>query len=389
MFEKREQNYKNYAATYTDNPTLENWEGLTIAFEDVVDSQSTLQSTQDIVGNYKEVVPLGIKNFGANYDRLQQLRTGFKSLGANGMYLNAQMEELTGIFELKESIYGEEFMEQFSESSMVDLGEDIRKETSKFQESIKVDEIQSLKDAGRWLSSSTTQLLPSFSMALTGPMALPLFFVTGAGAAGLDVAIDQKNAGIRFAKNFDLLNDKSKTLDPFQIMGIEEEMKQDKKTLEITPGQKLTKQFVDGIAEVMFEKYGTMLLMRNVKQGIKSMGRMSKMEAFTYAGKGFIGGNIREGGSEWGTNAVQNFASIYVLDQNKNFFPEDAEGFEKFKGSFTGGLEVYAQGGLMGSGINSINGYKAVKQAIVSEIYTKADMTALNCLLYTSPSPRD
>ena len=381
QFEKTETDFVNYKATYDENPTFENWEGLSTAFESLIDSQSTLQATEDIVGTYKDVVPLGIKNFGANYDRLQQLRTGFKSIGASAMYLNAQMEELTGAFAVKEYLYGEEFMEQFSEGAMTDLGEDMRTETSKFQGSIKVDEIQSLKDAGRWLASSTTQLLPSFSMALTGPMALPLFFVTGAGGAGLDIAIDQKNASIRLKKNFDRLelskNNPDNKIDPFTMMAIESEMEEDKKILDITLGQKLTKQGIDGIAEVMFEKYGTMILMRNVRQGIRSMGKMTTMEAFGYAGKGFIGGINREGASEWGTNAVQNFASIYVLDQNKNFFPEDAVGFEKFKGSFTGGLEVYAQGGLMGGGISSINGFKAVKQAIVSEMYTKADMTTL------------
>ena len=379
-FEKREKEYTNYAATYADNPTIENWEGLTVAFENILKSQEVLQETQNIVGTYNDVAPLAIQNFGADYDRLNQLRTGFKTQGVNMLYLGAQMGSLYD--ELWYNVTGSNAAllslakSKAGEQAVANLGEDIRRETATYQKSLKVDEITSLKDAGRWLASSTTQLLPSATMAMTGQMALPLFFMTGAGGAGLDIAIDQKNASIRLAKNFELINGENPP-DAFQMMAIKQEMKEDQKTLDISLGQKLTKQGIDGLAEVMFEKYGTMLIMRGIKDGIKHLGKMSVKEAFYYSGKGFVGGINREGASEWGTNAVQNFASIYVLDQNKNFFPEDAVGFEKFKGSFSGGLEVYAQGGLMGGGLSSINGFRAVKQAITSEMYTKKDMAYL------------
>ena len=373
-FESELSVYRANEEAYIKAPSFQGWTNLTTDFENLIESQGNLQESQNLVNQYVDVAPLAIKNFSADYNRLRQLRTGFKNLGTDFLYIANQMDELTGRKALQTKIYGEEFMENFSEDSIIDLSKSIDKETATYQQSLKVDEIRSASDAARWVAASTTELIPSFSMALTGSAALPLFFLSGAGSAGLEVAKDQKDAAIRLKQNLEKLETAE---DPFSIMALESEIEKDKKTLKITAGQKLTKQFIDGIAEVMFEKYGTMLLLKQAKKGIKMIPKQTITESIGFAGKGIGAGLNREGLSEWGTNTVQNWGSIYVLDQNKNLFPEGAIGIEKFKGVFTGGLEVYAKGGLMGAGISSSNGAAAIKQAIASEIYTKADLAKL------------
>ncbi len=374
-FESELNTYRANEEAYAKAPSFEGWTNLTTDFENLIESQANLQESEKLVNQYIDVAPLAIKNFGADYNRLRQLRTGFKNIGVDMMYIVNQMDQLSG--EISYRATGNPMMKiqaQLGEDQIVDLSKSIDKETATYQESLKIDEIKSASDAGRWVAASTTELIPSFSMALTGSAALPLFFLSGAGSAGLEVAKDQKDAAIRLKQNLEKLETAE---DPFSIMALESEIEKDKKTLKITPGQKLTKQFIDGIAEVMFEKYGTMLLLKQAKKGLKMIPKQTITESIVFAGKEMATGLNREGLSEWGTNAIQNWSSIYVLDQNKNLFPEGAVGVEKFKGVFTGGLEVYAKGALMGGAISGTNGIAAIKQAIASELYTKADLAKL------------
>ena len=77
-------------------------------------------------------------------------------------------------------------------------------------------------------------------------------------------------------------------------------------------------------------------------------------------------GNLREGGSEFGTTVMQNIADNIFVD-NKNIFD----------GTFEGGLESFAQGALMGGGISSISGMKMIRHTWRSEMATKADRDRL------------
>ena len=214
-FESELNTYRANEEAYVKAPSFEGWKNLTTDFENLIESQGNLQESQNLVNQYIDVAPLAIKNFSANYNRLKQIRTGFKSVSADVLYIANQMEELTGIKALQTKIYGEEFMENFSENSIIKLSKSIDKETATYQESLKVDEIRSISDAGRWGAASLTELIPSFSMALTGPAALPLFFLSGAGGAGLEIAKDQKDAAIRLKENLEKLETAE---DPFSIM---------------------------------------------------------------------------------------------------------------------------------------------------------------------------
>ena len=107
--------------------------------------------------------------------------TGFKGVGANiaytGGYLSMFNGNTAGMYIQSEALR-DAYMSPF-----VELKDDINKESESYQYSLKVDEIRSMKDAGRWLASSTVNLIPSLSVAFTGPAALPLFFTMGFGEA--------------------------------------------------------------------------------------------------------------------------------------------------------------------------------------------------------------
>ena len=102
-------------------------------------------------------------------------------MGASFAYTMAQLAEMSDIggtvlFNASPAIFNMQLEDRYG---VVSLGASMEKEISNFQKDIKVDEITSIKDAGRWVAGSTTQLIPSLSLAFTGPAAMPLFFASG------------------------------------------------------------------------------------------------------------------------------------------------------------------------------------------------------------------
>jgi len=228
-----------------------------------------------------------------------------------------------------------------------------------YQTSIGVDDIKDLNDAGRWVASSTTNLIPSLTMAATGSAALPLFFLSGAGGSGLDLAVRKKDAAERIISNRSRL-ESGEVTDSFEINAIEQEIAEDTKTLGISTLRGVTNQALAGIAEVAFERIGTIAILKGIKQGIKGLPKETIKEGFKFAGKQFLKGSAQEGASELGTTLVQNWGDIYILGEDKNIFE--------------GGLESFAQGALMGAGLGSVNGFKAVSQGVASEAATKEEI---------------
>ena len=131
------------------------------------------------------------------------------------------------------------------------------KETEDYQRAVQVDEIRSVKDAGRWVAGSRPNLVPSLAMAFTGPAAMPLFFLSGFGGKGMTIAIDQQEAYGRLLENRKIL-DENPNIDGFEKMFIEQQMEKDAKVVNISNIQAISTQVLYGAAEVVFEKVGTM-----------------------------------------------------------------------------------------------------------------------------------
>ena len=347
--------YETSLAAYEANPTLLTFKAAENNFQKLLVTQNNIQDLQNKVEkeNLEEkasFVPITIQSFGKNYNRMLQLRSNFKNLGTSISYPLAQLS-MMGV-----KNYDEAIEETFG---VVSTYQDIQDEISSYQKSIEVDDIKDLDDAGRWVASSTTNLIPSLTMAATGSAALPLFFLSGAGGSGLDLAVRKKDAAERIISNRSRL-ESGEVTDSFEINAIEQEIAEDTKTLGISTLRGVTNQALAGIAEVAFERIGTIAILKGIKQGIKGLPKETIKEGFKFAGKQFLKGSAQEGVSELGTTLVQNWGDIYILGEDKNIFE--------------GGLESFAQGALMGAGLGSVNGFKAVSQGVASEAATKEEI---------------
>jgi hypothetical protein len=373
---KTEESLKNAIKEYELNPTQDNYRVATAIEVDYLQKQGEIQSLQnklkkDGVFEKNKTVPLALMDFNKDYNRIKQLRTSFKSTIGNITYAGAALATLAGQVNnpgaIAVSLSGPESTSKKIESitGLVSLGEDLQKETENFQRAIAVDEINSLSDAGKWVAGSSVNLIPSLAMAMTGPAAMPLFFLSGFGSKGMEMAVGRKNSIERMIKNKQFLID-NPNADAFTLMSLEKEMAEDAKILGISEWQSLGIQALYGIAEVAMEKVGTMTLLKNLKNGTKMLSPTNVKEGFKYLGKGLkeIGKGIRvEGGSEFGTTVAQNFGDIFVLGEDKNLFE--------------GGLESFAQGALMGGAMNSVGVAKGLRQGYISVLASKKESAKL------------
>ena len=374
---KTEESLKAAIKEFELNPTRDNYTVATTIEQDYLQKQGEMQSLQSKLkkdGSFDKVktVPLALMDFNKDYNRLRQLRSSFKSTAAGITYeaatlaaLAGQMNNPSGIATILASS-GSTGVKIEDATGLVSLGDDFQKETENFQRAIAVDEINNISDAGKWVAGSAVNLVPSLAMALTGPAAMPLFFLSGGGSKGMDLAVSRKKASERMLKNKKYLVE-NPNADTFTLMALNKEMDEDAKILDIKEWQSLSIQALYGIAEVAMEKVGTMTLLKNLKNGTKMLSPTTIKEGFKYVGKGLkeVGKGMRvEGGSEFGTTVLQNFGDIFILGEDKNLFE--------------GGLESFSQGALMGGGMNSINVAKGLRQGYVSVLANKEESRKLS-----------
>ena len=352
---------------YNKNKTKENYLQAFELQSSFLKQQNDLQKAQKTledsgVADREKAIPYAIDDFNRNYDRLEQLVSATKSMGTDVMYSMAQLNILRDPSSLVKLASGTKFSELAEMKSVISLGSDMQKEMENFQRAIAVDEINSVKDAGRWVAGSMPNLLPSLGMAMTGPAAMPLFFMSGAGGKGMEIAIKQKEASERMLNNSKLLEE-NPNMDGLERASIETQMDKDSEFLNIPEWKVLSNQALAGIAEVAFERIGTMRLLKGLKDGVKMLPPQTIKEGFEFVGKQLEKGLRVEGGSEFGTTLFQNIGDVYFLNEDKNVFE--------------GGLESFAQGALMGGGIGAVTAFKGVKQAVISELANKAEVNEL------------
>ena len=353
---------------YELNPSIETYDTAFKLQNDLLIDQARLQGLQNKLieqglDDRADYIPLAISDFNKNYSRLEQLSTAFKTTAATVGYGLAVLGQIANdplYFAMPAAVNSEKLNRG---TGLVDLISDLNVETAGYQETMGVGDIGSISDAGRWVAGTSMNLIPSLAMATTGPAALPLFFLSGFGGATSDMAVQQQDAATRMLSNKKLL-DEGVDMDFLSRAMIEGEMQKDAKLLKIENWRILSNAALHGIAEVAFEKVGTIAIFKSLKTGIQGMPPWALKEGFAkagsiayYGGKQITKGVLQEGGSEFATTLVQNFGDIYILGEDKNFFE--------------GGLESFAGGALMGGGMKSINAFKAVHAGIASELETK------------------
>ena len=353
---------------YSKNKTKENYLQAFELQSSYLKQQNDVQRTQAALEasgamDREKAVPFAIDDFNRNYDRLDQLVSATKSMGTDIMYSMAQLSLLRDPYTYAKLAAGTKISTLVEkQTGLVSLGRDMQKEMENFQRAIAVDEINSVKDAGRWVAGSIPNLLPSLGMAMTGPAAMPLFFLSGAGGKGMEMAIKQKEASERMVNNNKLLKE-NPNMDPLERASIETQMNKDADILKIEDWKILSNQALAGVAEVAFERIGTMRLLKGLKDGVKMLPPQTVKEGFEFVGKQLEKGFRVEGGSEFGTTVFQNIGDVYFLNEDKNVFE--------------GGLESFSQGALMGGGIAAVTAFKGVKQAVISELANKAEVDEL------------
>jgi len=368
---------------YEANPTQEEYVSLQNQQLELLDKQGRVQAMQgkaEKIGllDRAETIPLAIADLKKNYNRMTQLNLGFSSLGQTigfaAMTLSSYVgENQYAILPGVDYVPLRQISEQLdAEIGSTSLSQDLAAKTANNQNAIDVDEIRNATDVGSWLMNSTVNLAPSLSMAATGPLALPLFFASGAGGVLEGNAITQKEAASRMLLNKKWL-DSNPDADPLEIAIRESEMEKDTKALNIADWRVLSNTALTGFAEVFFEKIGTMTILKNIGRGIKQLPTATLRQGIYTGSKGLVKGAFREGGSELGTTIVQNFGEIYLMDEDKNFF----DAITDREGLFKGGLESFAQGAFMGGGMTSLNSIKAVSAGLQSEAATQQQQAAM------------
>lgn len=338
---------------FNSNPSLDNFEAATAAVKEVREIENAILDNANSLKNdigEAEYIGLAMNVLKKDYNRLRQMRSVAKGMAADVWLLGAELDELMGI-----SYEGEY-------DKAVALKRETMREAQGFQTNLTIDEVSSMKDAGRWIAGAATNLLPSLGLAATGTAALPLFFMTGAGGKLGEMAVAEEDAAMRLVKNAKYLEE-NPNIDELERAAIEMEMAEDAKTLNISDLQKFGVAGLYGAAEVIFERVGTMHLWKNLGKTAKTLKPTSIKQGMYAIGKTWGEGLKREGGSEWATTLTGNVGDILILGEDKNIFE--------------GGLESFAQGGLMGVGMVSINTPRLVKEAVVGEIATRKESKRL------------
>jgi hypothetical protein len=366
LFEKNKQDYKK-------NPTEEGLALLKRNQIDLLNKQNYLQDEILGIEKYdkenKNFLAPAITNFSANYNSLEELVTNFKQLGTSVALSISEtagniitgVDEVAGVDELGQDYTEMDAFRKRDVFGVYELAKELRKEKETYQKAIGVEDINSVTDAGRWLVSSAVNAVPSLSMALTGPAALPLFFLSGYGGKADQFMANEEEALARLKENMDAID---ASTDPTEQSQLQKQINKDKEILGIPEWKKLTSGVLAGAAEVIFEKLGTMPLIKGVSQGMKQLPKKSLKEGAEWAAKNMVKSFNKEGLSEVATTAMNNLTDILLLNENKNWF----DGF----------TETYAQGGLVGGGLASLPSGSVVKQAYRSEVASKKEQREMS-----------
>ena len=325
----------------------------------------------------EKLIVAGLEASKANYSRLEQTATALKKTAvdiAGGVVelatattdlaiVGAQLgtgRSFAGLWEDKRSI-----TKRLVLDPIYGLSRDLEKEQSSYQKGVSVGGIKDLDDLGRWAAATTTSMPSSIGMALTGELALPLFFLSGFGSKSSEIQSQQVDAVSRLQENIDALE--SGTLSEEQIAAVNAEIKENKRILNISEGQRLTSAAVSGIAEVVFEKFGSMQILKNTAKSLKAVSKDALYRGIRHNTSVFVKEAAksipREGFTEGLTRLSNNLGDIYVLGDTE-------------KSIWEGVPDDVAAGAFMGPGFASMAAAKPMTNAIVSEISTYKEMKA-------------
>ena len=354
-FNKDYNTYIKQVEEYKKNPNSNNLLILGEKEEDLLNRKIEISDLYEYVEKTEEYLPLAIRDFGASFNQAEKLTTSFKTLG---------LDAITSVADLASYPLPKKYREAFLEP-LYKAGEEFRIEADGYNIPLGFDQINNLNDAADWTVGSLIQMIPSVSMAFTRKAALPLFFATGYGSTAMDIALKEKNAAVRLLKNTEFLNDPN--ISQNGINAIQDEIAEDKKTLGVSEFKKFSAKMAHGIAEVVFEKIGTLTNLAILRKNLKNIGSLTIKDSSKKLLKTVPAAIAREGSSEFLTTYTQNMADVYLLEEDKNVFDNT--------------LESFAQGGLMGSIFGLAGTIPGIRKSISSETQTRKEKKELENIL--------
>ena len=240
------------------------------------------------------------------------------------------------------------------------------KELESYQQNLQIKDIKSMKDLGRWGAGVLTQMPSSIAMAVTGEAALPLFFLSGYGSKQYEIASSQEEALGRLQYYTEQLDNGLVAQE--DMADVQKQIASDKKTLSISDGQKLTSQLLAGTAEVLFEKYGTLGIIKETDNILRSIPPQEIKRQLKVIGKEMGKSAGVEAWTEGLTQLANNFGDIHLLGQDKNYFD--------------GVPDSMAGGAFMGPGFSAMGGSATlgnnITKAVVGELASKEEFKARN-----------
>ena len=332
--------------------------------EDLLDLQNeilSLQNQRNDVANFIESVSdtddlmIAVDNFNKDYSLLNKLGVDFKRTAVDLGYAGAQLLTILGIGLVKGVELGTDDINFSDEMDKLDaawipLIERGQKEGQLFATAPTLEQVKDMDDLFDWVGSTAVGAIPSLSMAFTGPAAMPLFFLSGYGSTSGETTMNQYEATSRLATNAKLLEENRANMSPEEIAEIESLMAEDAKVANISQYQKMGASALAGVAEVVFERLGTMSILKNASKAINPT-------SLTGAGIKFAKAANQEGMSEGATQITNNFGKRVFFDEQINLF----EGLG----------EAYAGGALIGGPLSLKNVAPAVYEYAVSTLMDK------------------
>ena len=203
-----------------------------------------------------------------------------------------------------------------------------------------------------WAGNTAVQAIPSLTMAFTGPAAMPLFFASGYGSKAAELATQEYAAADRMLANKKLLV--SGTLTDEERLSIEAQMDADAEIVNMPLWKEMSVSAISGAAEVVFERLGTMAILKGVNKAVNPL-RPQIAKAVAKSAN-------QEGLTEAATEITNNFASIYILGEDKNIMD--------------GALESYAGGALIGAPLQLKQSLPAVYKNLAHQYMTNAEIEA-------------
>jgi hypothetical protein len=312
----------------------------------------------------------------ASYDRLEQVASNLKSTAVGLAYGAAELGSVAlsaqGAAMSPFGSFSENFSNNYSflKRNVLDpiygVKADIGKEAEGFQRDLKVSEISDLADVGRWTAGVLTQAPSSAAMALTGEFSLPLFFLSGVGEKRYEIEKEKYDAIARIKENEEFLA--KGELSPDEERMITQQIFDDRKLLNIPEGLNIASEVWSGVAELAFEKIGTLSILKNTGNVLKKLPEVTLKKTIKEVGTNFVTSVPKEGGTEFLTQVANNFGDIYLRGK-------------KHMNVFDNAIDAGLAGGVMGPGFAAIGSINPITQALQSEVRTKQERLDRQALL--------